>query len=157
MATNHTTNYQLNQWEATDQVLRTDFNQDNQKIDGALKSQADAIAAVSSAMTGKGNCSIEYQTYTGNGVYGSGNRTSITFSAVPTLVIIAGGRAVTFIMDETGSNLMIIGGGGSSVNIIGMSASWSGNTLSYYNSDAKTQMNTSGTTYRVYAFYAKDA
>ena len=29
MATNQTTNYQLNQWEPTDQVLRTDFNADN--------------------------------------------------------------------------------------------------------------------------------
>ena len=29
MSTNHTTNYDLCQWEATDQVLRTDFNQDN--------------------------------------------------------------------------------------------------------------------------------
>ena len=36
MATNHTTNYQLCQWEATDKVLRTDFNEDNQKIDAAL-------------------------------------------------------------------------------------------------------------------------
>ena len=51
MATNHTTNYQLNQWEATDQVLRTEFNQDNQKIDGALKANADAIAAETAART----------------------------------------------------------------------------------------------------------
>ena len=36
MATNHTTNYQLCQWEATDKVLRTDFNEDNAKIDAAL-------------------------------------------------------------------------------------------------------------------------
>ena len=36
MATNQTTNYQLNQWETTDQVLRTDFNADNAKIDAAL-------------------------------------------------------------------------------------------------------------------------
>ena len=36
MASNHTTNYQLCQWEATDKVLRTDFNEDNQKIDAAL-------------------------------------------------------------------------------------------------------------------------
>ena len=46
VASNYTTNYQLNQWEAGDQVLRTEFNQDNQKIDGALKSNAEAIAAV---------------------------------------------------------------------------------------------------------------
>ena len=36
MATNQTTNYQLNQWEPTDQVLRTDFNADNAKIDAVL-------------------------------------------------------------------------------------------------------------------------
>ena len=36
MASNYTMNYQLNQWEAGDQVLRTEFNQDNQKIDTAL-------------------------------------------------------------------------------------------------------------------------
>ena len=36
MAANYTANYNLCQWEATDQVLRTDFNQDNAKIDAAL-------------------------------------------------------------------------------------------------------------------------
>ena len=36
MATNYTTNYQLNQWEPNDQVLRTDFNADNAKLDAAL-------------------------------------------------------------------------------------------------------------------------
>ena len=34
---NHTQNYQLNQWEPGDPVLHTDFNEDNQKIDEALK------------------------------------------------------------------------------------------------------------------------
>ena len=36
MATNYTTNYQLNQWEPTDPVIRTDFNADNAKIEAAL-------------------------------------------------------------------------------------------------------------------------
>ena len=36
MATNQTSNYQLNQWEPTDQVLRTDFNADNVKLDAAI-------------------------------------------------------------------------------------------------------------------------
>lgn len=36
MSTNHTTNYQLSQWEPEDKVLRTDFNADNAKIDTAL-------------------------------------------------------------------------------------------------------------------------
>ena len=49
MATNHTTNYQLNQWKATDQVLHTDFNQDNLKIDVALKAHEEALTAETSA------------------------------------------------------------------------------------------------------------
>ena len=46
MATNHTTNYQLCQWEATDKVLRTDFNEDNQKIDAALASLSSQIPLI---------------------------------------------------------------------------------------------------------------
>ena len=51
MASNYTTNYQLNQWEPTDQVQRTDFNADNAKIEAAL-------VALSAASAGYGNCQI---------------------------------------------------------------------------------------------------
>lgn len=34
--TNKTANYQLNQWEPGDSFLRTDFNEDNAKLDAAL-------------------------------------------------------------------------------------------------------------------------
>ena len=44
MASNHTTNYNLNQWEGTDKVLRTDFNEDNAKIDAALKGLSNKVA-----------------------------------------------------------------------------------------------------------------
>lgn len=37
MSTNHTPNFNLCQWEAADKVLRDDFNQDNAKIDAALR------------------------------------------------------------------------------------------------------------------------
>ena len=36
----YTQNYQLNQWEATDRVLREDFNSDNAKIDAAIAAAA---------------------------------------------------------------------------------------------------------------------
>ena len=36
MASNYTENYGLYQWEAADQVLREEFNQNNAKIDEAL-------------------------------------------------------------------------------------------------------------------------
>ena len=71
MATNYTTNYQLNQWEPTDQVLRTDFNADNAKLDAALKTLENGKAgieeleALSLSVSGnaaqlskKGNCQI---------------------------------------------------------------------------------------------------
>ena len=51
MASNQTTNYGLNQWEATDQVLRTDFNSDNLKVDTALKSQATTISNLAVQIT----------------------------------------------------------------------------------------------------------
>ena len=38
MASGQTSNYKLNQWAAEDPVLRTDFNQDNAKLDAALNS-----------------------------------------------------------------------------------------------------------------------
>ena len=44
MASNHTEHFSLNQWQADDQVLRTDFNEDNAKIDSALKDLAAAQA-----------------------------------------------------------------------------------------------------------------
>jgi len=45
MPSNFTPNYQLNQWEADDRVLRVDFNEDNAKLDAAIKAQADGLAA----------------------------------------------------------------------------------------------------------------
>lgn len=36
MASGQTTNYGLNQWAAEDKVIRTEFNEDNAKIDAAL-------------------------------------------------------------------------------------------------------------------------
>ena len=65
-----TQNYQLNQWEAADQVKRTDFNADNAKLDAALAQKADlsALAALQTAVANKGNCQVKYGTYVGTGV-----------------------------------------------------------------------------------------
>jgi len=50
MASNYTSNYGLCQWQASDKVLRTEFNADNAKIDAA-------IAAVDSRVDGKASTS----------------------------------------------------------------------------------------------------
>ena len=43
MASNHTTNYQLNQWAKPDRVMMDDFNADNAKIDAALAARLSLI------------------------------------------------------------------------------------------------------------------
>ena len=44
MSSQKTEHYELNQWLATDQVLRTDFNADNAKIDAALNTLAGQVS-----------------------------------------------------------------------------------------------------------------
>lgn len=55
MASNYTENCGLCQWEATDQVLRTEFNEDNQKIDAALKNQSVSLSNLSDQLENKAN------------------------------------------------------------------------------------------------------
>ena len=55
MASNYTTNYNLCQWQPTDQVQRTDFNADNLKIDTVLASKAEATALSSLTQTEQSN------------------------------------------------------------------------------------------------------
>ena len=45
MASYHTEHFSLNQWQADDQVKRTDFNEDNAKIDAALNDLSGGLAA----------------------------------------------------------------------------------------------------------------
>ena len=72
----YTQNYQLPLWDKEDAVIRTDFNENNQKIDAALK-----IAA-------EGNCKIAAGSYVGTGAYGADNPNTLTFAFEPKLVLI---------------------------------------------------------------------
>lgn len=44
-----TSNYQLPSWDSEDRILRTDFNSLTEKVDAALKANADALTAEASA------------------------------------------------------------------------------------------------------------
>ena len=74
MAT-YTTNYQLHQWEATDDFLRTDFNEDFAKIDAAIRSAVETAQAKPEMVTGS---------YTGN----SGENREIALGFRPKAVIL---------------------------------------------------------------------
>ena len=65
---NKTENYQLNQWEPSDNFLRTDFNKDNAKIDAALGAK----------------CEVVCGSYTGNGVSGR----TISLGRTPKAVLV---------------------------------------------------------------------
>ncbi len=51
MSTNSTANYGLCQWEADDQFSRTDFNDDNLRVDSALAALSGAVSAKAEAST----------------------------------------------------------------------------------------------------------
>ena len=163
MSTDHTMNYALNQWEGTDKVLRTEFNADNSKIDAALKANADAIAAeaaarevgdgaLENALAGKGNCRIAYGTYTGNGSYGTGHPTALTFPFEPKLLFIQNQRGMG--LEFTGASQFYL----ASMALIRPSrrlcfngelnkvdVTWSGNTVSWTcDDDAALQFNEDG-------------
>lgn len=62
MPSKHTTNYQLSQWEVSDRVHHEDFNEDNRKIDEAIKAvdlrvdgkaDASALSSLQSAVDAK--------------------------------------------------------------------------------------------------------
>jgi len=55
MPSSFTPNYNLNQWEADDRVLRVDFNADNAKLDAALgaKAEQSVVTALQTAVNGK--------------------------------------------------------------------------------------------------------
>ena len=83
MARNQTEYCQLSQWDASDQVLRTEFNGDNAKIDAALAAMSEEVSgkAEVSALAVKadvaaleevealalGRAEIRLGTYVGNG------------------------------------------------------------------------------------------
>ena len=121
MAANQTTNYQLNQWEATDQVLRTDFNADNAKVDAALDALAGQMAEKAdtslfttlsgtiNTLSATHNARVYISSYTGNG---TASRT-FSFPARPMLVNIMGSN--NWLCAVQGANVGsggYLGGGG---------------------------------------------
>ena len=125
-----TTNYQLNQWDATDRVLRTDFNEDNRKIDAALGEMP----------------KIAVGSYTGTGEYGADHPNTLEFPFSPRLLAVfprTGGSSLLYprgvLKGNTASN------GHSSGDI---ALSWEGSTVSWYSTDsggdASCQLNHSG-------------
>lgn len=145
---NKTANFQLTQWEKTDRILMEEFNSDNEKIDTALKSNADKVAALQTALASCGNCKIVYGTYTGNGKYGSANPNKLTFSGKPVLVIVqAQNNSTNFdfhLRMIRGCNWAV---GDRNNYSYTNSVAWGENFVSWTNDNAETQFNLQGSVY----------
>lgn len=148
MASNYTEHYGLCQWEATDQVLRTEFNEDNAKVEAALGSLEQTVKAHTEALAQCGNCKIVYGSYTGTGMYGSDNATRLEFEHKPLIVAIMprspngalaclgfwAVRGCPFLFTDTQNN--------SSIGL-----SWEEHALSWQASNSYYQYNAGGTIY----------
>ena len=87
-STNHTSNYDLPQWEATDPFKREDFNDAFQKIDteikGANDAASNAVNAVNTAVSQIECCNVMVGTYTGD----STSSRTISLGVTPKAVVV---------------------------------------------------------------------
>ena len=160
---NRTANYNLCQFEAGDQVQRTDFNEDNAKIDAAIAAEASArqsgdsslssrITSLSSTVSGKasqsalntlknqvaklGNCQIEFFTYTGTGSSGTNGPTRVNFPRRPMFYFISGDLGLALGTAQENRIRIFY-----EKSIAPAVATWTGNQLSFLANDPGYQLN----------------
>ena len=150
-----------------DRILMEEFNSDNEKIDTALKGNADAVAAetaareagisaLQTALTSCGNCKIVYGSYTGTGKYGSGQPNTLNFAHKPVFVCVqqktnpntSTEYALRMIRDSVWAN------GTEDNYTYSQIVTWGANSVSWYSVDpnfAAQQFNESGKIYQYIA------
>lgn len=102
---------------------------------------------------------IESGTYVGTGTYGASNQNSLTFPYPPKLVIVWCPNASSSGGYNGVTNPMLLAHGYNGITEVsdsawgGITATWDGNTVSWYAVNAETQKNASGKTYYYVAFY----
>ena len=103
MSSGSTQNYQLSQWQQTDRILMSEFNQDNQKIDTALsalatkvngKADTSALNAVTASLNSVAATipKVVSGSYTGNGEAAR----SISLGFQPKAVLLTDCRGITY-------------------------------------------------------------
>lgn len=138
---NKTPNFALNQWESTDRILMADFNADNAKIDAALQAEKTAREALAAAVAKRGNCQVQFQTYTGTG---SGNN-SFTFPHKPLLVVVFGDNTYFFALQGYYRATCWTSGGRMDTATV----TWDGKAVSWSADSTGSQCNTSGKAYNM--------
>ena len=141
-----TQNYNLCQWAAEDRILRSDFNDDNAKIDAG-------VAAAGAKFAGG--------TYVGTGTYSEENPVRLQFSFEPKLILLTNcggadrysdGFAVLIQGQTTAFLLLANGSDMNSTMFWKLYVTWNGTEVSWYNANNEsTSMNHNGYTYNYIA------
>lgn len=155
MPSNFTENYNLSQWKKSDQVRMEDFNEDNAKIDGALKAETDARAAadsvINAALALRGNCQFYSYSYTGDGQCGQNYRKVLQFPWPPDLVLLSDQYGNAAVLFPGMSQTRALASTGSEDTY----STWNGNTVylttNHYN-EVYGFFNRQGVKYTVFAF-----
>ena len=145
-----TANYNLNQWESTDPIRREDFNADNAAIDAALagKAEQSVVAALQSAVSGKGNCCIATGSYVGTGTYKKANPTTLSFDFCPVLIVIASELDYVVMVRDMAQCQHQTTADSSAALVL----TWSGSGVSWYNGSSDYyQLNVKDATYQYVA------
>ena len=131
-----------------------EFNDNWDKIDTALKSNADGVAALQTALAGAGNCEIGLISYTGTGKSGDSAPTTVTFPKMPAGFFLCG--AETYLVVRGGdTHACLINYTGSYTYMSQMQVSWTGNQFQFSSSKPSYQLNEKGVPYWGLAFYQK--
>ena len=119
----YTTNYQLHQWEASDDFLRTDFNDDFLIIDNAIKAVSDASASGLASLD-----ATKAEFVTGNYV-GTNGTQSINLGFRPTALLISSDYYTTAVNRNSGHMMLTLTSTGFSAQDIGDFGSATPNAL----------------------------
>ena len=141
MASNSTATLKLNQWLASDPVLRSDFNSDNQKIEAAMRNMPRFVAG----------------SYIGTGNYGPEHPKRLTFTFTPLIVVVVADKGgslypgAIFLHNQTQSSGL--GHHDSSSETMQLHITWEDKAVSWYTdrSFAEPQLTEQGTTYYYFA------
>ena len=151
MSTNKTTNYQLNQWEAADKVLRTEFNADNQKIDAALAGLVSQLAGKADKTELAAFPKLIAGSYVGTGASGDKSPTRLNFPQRPAAIFVGGAGWRFWAL-----NGMSMAESNYYKNTPGtLTLTWSDTGVSWYGDDAIWQMNGKSTTYYYVALFTQ--
>ena len=122
-------------------------------VAAAAEQRSAAVAAAAEKRSAaldaaKGNCTIEFFSYVGQGRSGMNNPTTITFRKPPLFFLVFGTYSIGVGSKHCGDITATCRD-----NVFPDRGSWSGNTISFYNSAPEWQFDTRGETFYVFAFY----